>query len=74
MQLEDAKGQFSQFVKSLQNEITNKMQGFDADLNTNEDNWERKDHVGNNGGGGITRALTGKVFENAGVNLSLIHI
>lgn len=64
------KEKFSQHVKDLQNQITQKMQSFDVELQLNEDQWSRKDHVGNDGGGGITRAFTGKVFENAGVNTS----
>ncbi len=59
-------------VKELQNEITEAMRELDPALELNEDSWERKDHEGNPGGGGITRAFQGEFFENAGVNTSEI--
>jgi coproporphyrinogen III oxidase len=37
-----------------------------------EDIWQRKDHTDAAGGGGITRAFQGKLFENAGVNTSCV--
>ncbi|MBC7427114.1 MAG: oxygen-dependent coproporphyrinogen oxidase [Bacteriovorax sp.] len=70
--LEAKKNQFHQYVKSLQNEITAELFKADAKLSLEEDLWERKDHKGNPGGGGITRAFTGDVIENAGVNTSLV--
>lgn len=72
MNLDEAKLKFSNYVKELQEEITSKMKGFDAELSVNEDNWQRSDHLGDDGGGGITRAFTGNIFENAGVNTSKI--
>lgn len=73
MNLEDAKLKFSKHVKKLQDQISEKMGEFDLELKLNEDNWERLDHAKNPGGGGVTRAFEGSVFENAGVNTSLIH-
>lgn len=70
--LKAKKEQFSQKVKDLQNEITKAMEELDPGLKLNEDRWERKDHEGNPGGGGITRAFQGDFFENAGVNTSEI--
>ena len=64
------KEKFSTHVKELQDQITQKMQSLDSELKLNQDLWVREDHVGNDGGGGITRAFTGSVFENAGVNTS----
>lgn len=71
--LEQKKQEFSAHVKDLQNQITNKMKELDPSLKVTEDNWDRKDHDGNPGGGGITRAFQGDIFENAGVNTSEIH-
>lgn len=72
MQLEEAKLNFSKHVKNLQGLISEKMKEFDIDISINEDVWERLDHAGADGGGGITRAFEGEEFENAGVNTSLI--
>ncbi len=72
LNLEDAKKAFSQHVKELQNQIVQKMQEIDPSLKMTEDVWDRKDHAGFPGGGGITRALEGEIFENAGVNTSEI--
>jgi coproporphyrinogen III oxidase len=71
--LEQYKQKFADHVKDLQNQITKKMQELDLELNLLEDNWTRKDHAGNEGGGGITRAFEGNIFENAGVNTSIVH-
>ncbi|MDC1173974.1 oxygen-dependent coproporphyrinogen oxidase [Bacteriovoracaceae bacterium] len=71
--LSETKEKFHQHVCDLQDAICNKMKEFDPALETVEDLWERKDFAGNNGGGGRTRAMSGKVFENAGVNTSLVH-
>ena len=70
--LEQYKHKFAEHVKDLQNKITEKMQNFDSVLSITQDNWSRKDHLGNDGGGGITRAFEGQIFENAGVNTSEI--
>lgn len=68
--LDDYKIKFSSHVKKLQNEITEKMQDLDIEIELTEDRWSRTDHKGNPGGGGITRAFQGQTFENAGVNTS----
>ena len=70
--LESKKTEFHRYVRALQDEIT--MALFDADpkLNLEEDLWERRDHLGNPGGGGITRAFSGDIIENAGVNTSMV--
>lgn len=72
MNLEDLKQQFHEHVKDLQNQITHRMQTLDKDLKLIEDQWVRNDHLGDPGGGGITRAFEGSVFENAGVNTSCV--
>lgn len=71
--MNDHQKKFHEHVVKLQNQITQEIQKRDPKIFINEDNWERKDFAGNDGGGGITRAFAGEVFENAGVNTSLIH-
>lgn len=72
MNLEEAKIKFHQHVKDLQDKITQEMNGLDKALIMKEDLWQRKDHAQNPGGGGITRAFNGSLFENAGVNTSCV--
>lgn len=70
--LEAKKNDFHQYVKDLQDLITKALFSVDPKLSLEEDLWERKDHKGNPGGGGITRAFSGDVIENAGVNTSKV--
>ncbi len=72
MDLSSFKNDFYSHVKFLQDQITQEMQKLDASLILREDLWERNDHAGNPGGGGITRAFQGALFENAGVNTSCV--
>lgn len=71
--LEQYKTKFAEHVKVLQDEISDELKDIDSSLELNQDIWERKDYEGNPGGGGITRAFTGDIIENAGVNTSLVH-
>jgi coproporphyrinogen III oxidase len=71
-QLEKKKEEFHQYVMGLQNEITKAIQEIDPQIEIIEDPWNRLDHEGNPGGGGITRAFMGSVIENAGVNTSKV--
>lgn len=71
--LEQKKREFSDHVKLLQNQITERMNALDPSLKMTEDNWKRSDFEEKPGGGGITRAFQGDIFENAGVNTSEIH-
>jgi coproporphyrinogen III oxidase len=73
MDFTSQKEKFHQHVKSLQDKITQEMMALDKDLSFNQDEWQRKDHAGSFGGGGITRAFTGNLFENAGVNTSCVY-
>lgn len=70
--LEAKKSDFHQYVRALQDEITKALFSVDPNLKLEEDLWERKDHLGNPGGGGTTRAFSGEVIENAGVNTSKV--
>ena len=72
MDLQNLKPLFHQHVKDLQDKITQEMRRFDPLLQMKEDVWQRTDHAGNPGGGGITRAFEGELFENAGVNTSCV--
>lgn len=71
-QLEEIKQRFKEHVWQLQDQIGQRMQAIDASLSLQEDLWSRQDFVGADGGGGRTRAYTGELFENAGVNTSLV--
>lgn len=70
--MEDYKNLFAKHVIDLQNQITKKMHQLDASLILNQDNWQRLDFEKKPGGGGDTRAFSGDLFENAGVNTSEI--
>ncbi len=69
----DLKRDFPKLVESLQNQIIDQMKIFDPNLRVIEDDWKRLDFKGSDGGGGKTRVLNGEIFENAGVNTSLIY-
>ena len=68
--LEANKSVFHKHVLQLQNKITQELQKVDPSIKVTEDAWQRQDHVGAFGGGGLTRAFVGDVIENAGVNTS----
>lgn len=72
MKLNELKETFHLHVKHLQEQITQEMRKCDPMLKMTEDLWQRQDHAGQPGGGGITRAFEGKLFENAGVNTSCV--
>ncbi len=68
--LDVSKKKFSQFVRDLQDKITNEMKRLDSSIKITEDIWKRLDHLDQPGGGGRTRYHQGKIFESAGVNTS----
>ncbi len=72
MDIGSSKEKFHAHVMLLQNKITQEMLALDPGLRSKEDIWQRTDHAGDEGGGGITRAFQGDVFENAGVNTSCV--
>ncbi|BDI18374.1 oxygen-dependent coproporphyrinogen-III oxidase [Nostoc cf. commune SO-36] len=62
----DAQARVSQFMKQLQDEITDALAEVDGVGKFHEDSWERPE-----GGGGRSRVLRdGAIFEQAGVNFS----
>lgn len=71
--MEALKKSFSEHVQELQIEIIDAMKKMDSGLKVRRDEWSRKDRVGNPGGGGLTCAISGDVFENAGVNTSIVY-
>tara|TARA_R110000787_G_scaffold55942_4_gene128826 strand:- start:782 stop:1684 length:903 start_codon:yes stop_codon:yes gene_type:complete len=63
------KDQFYQYIESLQNKITSKLEEVDGVAKFQEDIWKRKE-----GGGGRTRVIeNGAIFEKGGVNVSAVH-
>ena len=63
------KEQFYQYICTLQDEITQKLETLEPTVRFREDLWERPE-----GGGGRTRVIEqGKVFEKGGVNISAVH-
>ena len=71
--LDNLKQNFVDHVRQLQNQITDELKKRDPSLVITEDNWKRVDFNGEEGGGGITRAFSGDVIENAGVNTSVVY-
>lgn len=60
---------FEQLCRDAQNSICSAIEDLDGEGKFHEDAWIRE-----NGGGGISRVLSGgKVFEKAGVNLSVVY-
>jgi coproporphyrinogen III oxidase len=63
------KDKFYQYILSLQDTITSKLEEIDGKAKFKEDLWERSE-----GGGGRTRVIeNGAVFEKGGVNISAVH-
>ena len=71
--MEKLKQSFTRHVQQLQTDIIDAMSRFDPGIKVTRDEWTRLDRAGNPGGGGLTCALRGEVFENAGVNTSIVH-
>ena len=73
MSLDGLKADFHTHVRDHQDRITDEIKRLDPGIRIIEDPWERMDHAGNPGGGGLTRAFEGDLFENAGVNTSCVE-
>lgn len=61
-----------ELFKSVQSKICSDLESIDNQKFIT-DIWDRVDHDGSPGGGGISRVLTGSVFEKAGVNFSKVY-
>ncbi len=62
--------QVKAYLLSLQQDICDQLEQVDGKASFIKDNWEKE----NGAGGGLTRVLThGAVFEQAGVNFSIVH-
>jgi coproporphyrinogen III oxidase len=58
------------YLLSLQQDICDQLEQVDGEASFIKDNWEKE----NGAGGGLSRVLTdGAVFEQAGVNFSIVH-
>lgn len=63
------RSKFEKMCRNAQLEITKAIEEIDGDAHFQEDSWIR-----DNGGGGMSRVMSGgKVFEKAGVNLSVVY-
>jgi len=63
------RSRFEKMCRDAQLEITKAIEEIDGDATFQEDAWTRA-----NGGGGMSRVMSnGKVFEKAGVNLSVVY-
>ena len=62
--------QVKAYLLGLQQDICDQLEQVDGKASFIKDNWEKE----NGAGGGLTRVLTdGTVFEQAGVNFSIVH-
>ena len=67
--MKSQKEKFYAFITTLQNEITQKLEGIDGLATFHQDEWHREE-----GGGGFSRIIQdGNVFEKGGVNISAVH-
>jgi coproporphyrinogen III oxidase len=71
--IEPIKSDFHRHVCDLQDRITAALLAVDPSCEVVRDRWTRTDAVEADGGGGDTRAFSGSIIENAGVNTSLIY-
>lgn len=75
MKLEDTKAfrqEWIEYVYGLQDKICKALEAEDGKAVFIEDNWQRGEN--GNGGGGHSRVMEGgKVFEKAGVNVSVVY-
>lgn len=67
--MSEIKHQFTQYIRTLQNEICSALEQIDGKAKFREDAWQR-----DGGGGGFTRIIEkGAVLEKGGVNISTVH-
>ena len=64
----------AELYKSVQTHICANLESLEPTARFKSDEWERPDAKGGQGGGGLTRILSGgEVFEKAGVNFSAVR-
>jgi coproporphyrinogen III oxidase len=64
----------AQLFRDLQSSYCDALESIDGEGVFQEERWDRADISGSWGGGGVSRLLKpGRIFEQAGVNFSLVH-
>ena len=81
MTLEDRKAKARAWFEALRDDICAALEKVEADAPSSEDAagrfvrtpWQRTDHSGQPGGGGVMSIMKGRVFEKVGVHCSTVH-
>lgn len=79
--IEDKKTAATQWFRTLRDQLCAEFETLEAELTGSDqpagkfeiDPWDRTDHSGAPGGGGEMGMLHGRVFEKAGIHISVVH-